>query len=94
MTAYNTFVYLVGEDKDDCVLERIKMTVIIPFVYHLLERIKMTAYNTFGEVDLVTLLERIKMTAYNTYWFTVLERIKMTVTYNTFVYLVGEDKDD
>ena len=57
MTAYNTFVYLVGEDKKMfTVLERIKMTVTI---------------------HLFTLLERIKMTAYN-----------------TFVYLVGEDKDD
>ena len=32
------------------------------------------------------------MTDYNTL-FTVLERIKMT-DYNTFVYRVGEDKDD
>ena len=33
------------------------------------------------------------MTDYNINFFTVLERIKMT-DYNTFVYRVGEDKDD
>ena len=37
MTAYNTFVYRVGEDKDDC----------YNTLFTLLERIKMTAYNTF-----------------------------------------------
>ena len=47
----------------------------------------MTAYNTYY---LFTLLERIKMTLFTLF---TLERIKMTA-YNTFVYLVGEDKDD
>ena len=36
MTAYNTYVYRVGEDKDDTI-----------HLFTLLERIKMTAYNTF-----------------------------------------------
>ena len=42
MTAYNTFVYLVGEDKDDCL--PCYNTI---HLFTLLERIKMTAYNTF-----------------------------------------------
>ena len=78
MTAYNTFVYLVGEDK-----ERIKIKMTAYNTVYRVGEDKDDCYNLF------TLLERIKMTDL----FTLLERIKMTA-YNTFVYRVGEDKDD
>ena len=51
MTDYDTFVYRVGEDKDDCLLylrlpcRRGETRLIIILLFTVLERIKMTDYN-------------------------------------------------
>ena len=51
MTDYDTFVYRVGEDKDDCLQYlclpcwRGETRLIIILLFTVLERIKMTDYN-------------------------------------------------